>query len=208
MGLWDASASKNFHYPQLKKPETRTGNTQSSPKCQQPIILWSMNSNKKKTAKWILNWDDDMDHLRSEIYGKTWTWYTRNFYSETERKEAIIKQMTITPKIKERGSWEMMELWESLGFVPNVAFVWFSLVLLLNLDWTEKWINLLEKILYDNDYYCYLPAMSLIFLRILLLKSLSFGSLWWLLPSILGILFPLCTGDIYLYICLHASCLQ
>ena len=109
---------------------------------------------------------------------------------------------------KEKGREEMMELWESLGFVPNVAFVWFSLVLLLNLDWTEKWINLLEKILYDNDYYCYLPAMSLIFLRILLLKSLSFGSLWWLLPSILGILFPLCTGDIYLYICLHASCLQ
>ena len=112
------------------------------------------------------------------------------------------------PQDKEKGREEMMELWESLGFVPNVAFVWFSLVLLLNLDWTEKWINLLEKILYDNNYCCYLPAMSLIFLRILLLKSLSFGSLWWLLPSILGILFPLCTGDIYLYICLHASCLQ
>ena len=42
------------------------------------------------------------------------------------------------PQDKEKGREEMMELWESLGFVPNVAFVWFSLVLLLNLDWTEN----------------------------------------------------------------------
>ena len=104
---------------------------------------------------------------------------------------------------KEKGREEMMELWESLGFVPNVAFVWFSLVLLLNLDWTEKWINLLEKIITIIVIY---QQCLWFFLRILLLKSLSFGSLWWLLPSILGILFPLCRYmPLYMP---HASCLQ
>ena len=119
------------------------------------------------------------------------------------------------PQDKEKGREEMMELWESLGFVPNVAFVWFSLVLLLNLDWTEKWINLLEKILYDNNYYCYLPAMSLIFFRDIVIEipfiwqplvTIAFHTghtiptLYWryiplymppcLLPSIVALLFP------------------
>ena len=114
-----------------------------------------------------------------------------------------------------RKGGKMMELWESLGFVPNVAFVWFSLVLLLNLDWTEKWINLLEKILYDNDYYCYLPAMSLIFFKDIVIEipfiwqplvTIAFHTghtiptLYWryiplymppcLLPSIVALLFP------------------
>ena len=124
------------------KSGTRTGNAQSSPKCQQPVILWSMNSNKKKTAKWILNWDDDMDHLLSEIYGKTWTWYTRNFYSETKIREAIIKQMTmfitITPKIKERNDGVVGKSWFCSQRCLCLIFTRPSSQ--LGLDW--KWINI------------------------------------------------------------------
>ena len=112
------------------------------------------------------------------------------------------------PQDKEKGREEMMELWESLGFVPNVAFVWFSLVLLLNLDWTENGSTFWKRYFMIITIIVIYQQCLWFFLGIFLLKSLSFGSLWWLLPSILGILFPLCTGDIYLYICLHASCLQ
>ena len=104
----------------------------------------------------------------------------------------MIMFITISHKIRRKGERKWWSCGKVLVLFPTLPLSDF------HSSFFSTWIGLKNGSTFWKRYFMIMTIIVIyqqclwFFLGILLLKSLSFGSLWWLLPSILGILFPLC----------------